>query len=99
MIQIELDNTVAFSEAKNKFSALTTKANSTGTPFVVTKNRKPWVEVRPLAVKPQREGVITITPLRREVAIPDLDELFDNYQGDFVAREDGFANATGSEAM
>ena len=88
-----------FAEAKDRLSALTTSANETGLPFIITKGRKPWVEVRPLAVKEPPAGTITITPLRREVAVADLDEVFADYEGDFVAREDGFAAAVGVEAM
>ena len=39
-----------FAEAKDRLSALTASANETGLPFVITKGKKPWVEVRPLAV-------------------------------------------------
>ena len=86
-------------EAKDKLSALTASANATGSPFVIMKNNKPWVEVRPLAAQPRVEGEVTITPVRRRLSIPDLDELFSGYAGGFEPREDGFASAVGSEAM
>ena len=89
----------SFAEAKNHLSALTASANETGRPFVITKNSKPWAEVRPLAVKERREGAVAITPLRREVAVPDLDDVFAGYAGGYVAREDGFAAAVGAEAI
>ena len=88
-----------FAEAKDRLSALTASANETGLPFIITKGKKPWVEVRPLAVKESSASAVTITPLRREVAVADLDEGFAGYEGDFVAREDGFAAAVGTEAM
>ena len=88
-----------FAEAKDRLSALTASANETGRPFVITKNNKPWAEVRPLAVRERREGSVTITPLRREVAVPDLDDVFAGYDGGYVAREDGFAAPAGAEAM
>ena len=90
---------VGFAEAKNRLSALTTSANETGLPFVITKNNKPWVEVRPLALQQHQSGAVTIAPVRREVAVPDLDDVFAGYEGGFVAHEDGFAGAVGSEAM
>ena len=86
-------------EAKDQLSALTASANETGLPFVITKGKKPWVEVRPLAVKEPPAGAVVITPLRREVAVADLDEVFEGYEGGYVAREDGFAAAAGAEAM
>lgn len=88
-----------FAEAKDRLSALTASANETGQAFVITKNNKPWVEVRPLAVKERREGSVSIVPLRREVAVADLDDVFAGYEGGYVAREDGFAGAVGVEAM
>lgn len=95
-----LEQKVSFAEAKNHFSALTTQANATGVPFIITKNNKPWVEVRPLAVMPQPKDGITIKPVKREVVIPDLDVLFQDFDPHgFVPREDGFASATGCEVM
>ena len=88
-----------FAEAKDRLSALTASANETGLPFIITKGKKPWVEVRPLAVKELPVGAVTITPLRREVAVADLDEVFAGYEGGFIAQEDGFAAAVGAEAM
>ena len=85
-------------ETKDKFSSLTTQANATGRPFTVLKGGKPWVEVRPLATKKQN-AEITIAPIRRNVAVADLDELFIGYQGDYRPQEDGFASASGCEAM
>ena len=88
-----------FAEAKDRLSALTASANETGLPFIITKGKKPWVEVRPLAAKEPPAGAVNITPLRREVAVADLDEVFAGYEGGFVAREDGFAAPVGAEAM
>lgn len=85
-------------ETKDRFSSLTTQANATGKPFTVLKGGKPWVEVRPLATKKQN-AEISIVPMHRSVAVADLDELFANYQGDYQPREDGFASASGCEAM
>ena len=99
MTAIVPEDRYGLSEAKNRLSALTAQANATGSPFVIMKNNTPWVEVRPLAVAPRPEGSVTITPIRREVSIPDLDELFDGYSGEFVAHEDGFAAPAGAEAM
>ena len=65
-----------FAEAKDRLSALTASANETGLPFIITKGKKPWVEVRPLAVKESSASAVTITPLRREIAVADLDEVF-----------------------
>ena len=91
------ERTVGFAEAKNQLSALTSQANATGMPFIVTKNNKPWVEVRPLATP---KGAVTITPLRHAVAVPDLDDLFAGYDGDgFCAAEDGFASPVGREVL
>ncbi len=85
-------------ETKDKFSALTAKANSTGRPFTVLKGGKPWVEVRPLAVDSGPDD-ISITPTRRVVPISDLDELFAGYSGEYVPKEDGLASPVGCEAM
>lgn len=90
---------VGFAEAKDRLSALTASANETGRAFVITKNNKPWVEVRPLAVQERPIGAVTISPVRRELVVPDLDDVFAGYEGGFVAREDGFAAAAGAEVM
>ena len=86
-------------ETKDKFSALTAKANSTGRPFTVLKGGKPWVEVRPLAACESIATEITITPSRRQVPVADLDELFAGYEGGFSPSEDGFASPSGAEEM
>ena len=99
MSSVVTKSEIGFSAAKSQLSALTAQANATGMPFVITKNNKPWVEVRPLAFSARRDGAITISPLRREMRVPDIDDLFEGYDGGFVAREDGFANPVGSEAM
>lgn len=90
---------IPFTDAKNQLSSLTAQANASGCAFVITKNRKPWVEVVPLAVKRNSADGISIKPLRREVVIPDLDDLFAAHDGSFTPKEDGFASALGSEAM
>lgn len=87
-------------ETKDHFSALTAQANATGRPFTVLKGGKPWVEVRPLAARRQKApDTVSIVPVRRNVAVADLDELFGGYSGGFVPREDGFAAPAGSEEM
>lgn len=93
------EKTVGFAEAKNSFSALTTHANDTGMPFTILKNNRPWVQVRPLAVRERPKGAVTIVPVRREVPVADLDDLFAGYDGGFAAGEDGFAQPVGEEAM
>lgn len=94
------DGGVALAEAKNQFSALTAEANRTGRPFTVLKNNKPWVEIRPLAVEfDSRPDAIHITPVHRRVEVADLDELFHDFEGDFVPVEDGLATAVGWEAL
>ena len=66
--------------AKDKFSALTARANETDCPFVVLKGGKPWVEVRPLAAPaPRSAGEIVIEPVRRRVEIADIGRLFVEY--------------------
>ena len=90
---------IPFTDAKNQLSALTAHANATGNAFVITKNRKPWVEVVPLAIKPVSADGISIKPLRRVVAIPDLDDLFASYDDCFVPAEDGFVHSIGSERL
>lgn len=94
-----LEQGIALAEAKNQLSALTAYANEVGRSFVITKNRKPWVEVRPLAGPSRAEGSVSIRPLRRTVEIPDLDALFRDYDGAFEPTEDEFASSAGSEAM
>ena len=87
-------------EAKDKFSALTAKANSTGKPFRVLKGGKPWVVVSPVsAASLPGDEAITIRPARRTVAVTDLDVIFAGYDGDFTPREDGFAAPAGSEEL
>ena len=88
-----------FAEAKDQLSALTAQANATGLPFIVTKNGKPWVEVRPLATRKNNDGGVVITPIRREVEIPNVDELFRTYDNAFIPHEDGFASPAGIETM
>lgn len=99
MAATALNNTIPLSEAKNHFSMLALKSNETGMPFVITKNKRPWVEVRPLASKQQDEGSIIIVPTRRAIDVPDIDQLFEDYDGDYLPHEDGFASAIGKEAM
>lgn len=88
-------------ETKDRFSALTSKANSTGRPFRVLKGGKPWVEVVPLAPKePMSSDGIVIEPCTRTVTVADLDALFEGFdETSFVPREDGFAGASGLEVM
>ena len=88
-----------FAEAKDRLSALTANANETGQAFVITKNSKPWVEVRPLAVRERRGNAVVIEPVHREVEVADLDKVFAGYEGGFVAHEDGFAEAVGAEEI
>lgn len=85
-------------ETKDRFSALTAKANATGSPFVVLKGGKPWVEVRPLATA-GRTADVSITPVRRSVPVADLDELFAGYDGGYTPTEDGFTRPVGREVM
>lgn len=100
MATLTIEREVALAEAKDRLSALTAQANTTGTPFVITRNRKPWVEVRPLAARTEQPSSITITPARRKVAVPDLDILFEGFNDNsFRAEEDGFASSAGLEAM
>lgn len=91
---------IAFAEAKNNLSALTASANETNTAFTILKNNKPWVRVQPLAARRKQEGAVSIVPLKREVEVPDLDDLFEGFDGP-IARmsEDGFAGPAGWEAM
>ena len=87
-------------EAKDHFSALTAQANSTGRPFTVLKGGRPWVEVRPLAVQhDERAGEIRIAPVRRTVAVADLDDVFAGYDGDWAPQEDWFSQPAGSEEL
>ncbi len=94
-----VERTVGFAEAKNSLSALTTQANDTGDSFIILKNNRPWVEVRPLAVRDKTRDSIVIKPVSREVSVADLDELFAGYEGDFVAKEDDFSQPAGVEEM
>ena len=100
MASTALVREVPFTEAKNKFSALTADANRSGSPFVILKNNSPWVEVRPLAVRqgPSSDGIV-IKPVRHEVAVADLDKLFLEYDGSYRPSEDGFAAPFGSEEV
>lgn len=86
-------------ETKDRFSALTAQANSTGRPFTVLKGGKPWVEVRPLAFCEHLTAEITITPAQRHIPVTDLDELFATYDGSYSPSEDGFAASSGVEEM
>lgn len=87
-------------EAKDKFSALTARANATGIPFRVLKGGHPWVVVSPVtAAKPDKRDEISIRPVRRTVAVADLDALFADYDGAFTPSEDGFAGPVGHEGM
>ena len=93
-------NGVALAEAKNNLSALTAYANETGMPFTILKNNKPWVRVQPLATRQKSSSTIAIVPLRREVEVADIDDLFKEFDGSSAQIvEDGFAGAIGREAM
>ena len=59
---------IGFAEAEDRLSAFTATANATGEPFVITKNNKPWVEMRPLAGPQRRDGAVSISPIRRMVS-------------------------------
>lgn len=91
----------SLSETKDRFSALTSRANSTGRPFRVLKGGRPWVEVVPLApAQPQGKGGIVIEPCSRAVPVADLDELFSGFDASsFAPIEDGFASPSGNEAI
>ncbi len=93
------EKTVGFAEAKNSFSALTTQANDTGIPFTILKNNRPWVEVRPLAVRAKAKDSVVIKPVARKISVVDLDHLFAGYEDGFVAQEDGFARPAGREVI
>lgn len=96
---VDIDR-VGLAEAKDKFSALTAKANATGRPFTVLKGGKPWVEIRPLAAQQLKDsGEISIVPNRRNVEVADLDDLFAGYDRSFRPVEDGFASPAGEEEM
>lgn len=96
------EGAVGLAEAKDNLSALTAKANETGEPFIITKNNKPWVEVRPVATQAadeaEEEG-ISIQPVRRTIDVVNLDDLFAEYDGGFEAAEDGFASPVGEEEL
>ena len=102
-MSLKMEGAVGLAEAKDNLSALTAKANETGEPFVLTKNNKPWVEVRPVAAKlaeePGEEGAILIQPVRRTIDVVDLDDLFAEYDGGYKATEDGFASPMGEEEL
>ncbi len=92
--------TISFSQAKDNLSALTKQANATGMPFVITKNKKPWVEVRPLSSNVDKSNNARVIPLKRTVSIPDLDELFKDFDAESaIIVEDGFASPTGNESI
>lgn len=42
---------------------------------------------------------IIIRPVKRTVAVPDLDVLFAGYNGDFTPAEDAFSNPVGGEEL
>ncbi len=87
-------------EAKDRFSALTAEANATGVPFRVLKGGKPWAVVCPASSgRASGDGTITIQPVKRTVAVPDLDVLFAGYDSSFVPSEDGFVSPMGSEEL
>lgn len=92
---------VGLAEAKDKLSSLTAKANETGEPFVILKNNKPWVEVRPVATQTAQTSAdrITVTPAKRNLEVVDLDDLFSGYDGSFEISEDGFSDPVGEERM
>lgn len=87
-------------EAKDRFSALTAEANATGVPFRVLKGGKPWVVVSPVSAgHVSGNDSIIIRPVKRTVAVPDLDVLFAGYNGDFTPAEDAFSNPVGGEEL
>ncbi len=91
---------VGLADAKNRLSALANEANETGSSFVIMKNNVPWIEMRPLATRSGGDrGPVRIEPIRHEVVVADIDELFDEYDGTYVPQEDSFAAAAGSELM
>ena len=100
---LKMEGAVGLAEAKDNLSALTVKANETGEPFIITKNNKPWVEVRPVAARAaeeaDEEGAISIQPIRRTIDVVDLDELFAEYDGSYRATEDEFASPVGEEEL
>lgn len=100
MTTIAQERRYGLAEAKDRLSSLTADANRTGRPFVILKNNVPWVEVRPLAAGDDHGmTAIHIRPVRHEVDIPDLDDLFEGYHGDFAPSEDGFAAPVGAEDL
>lgn len=97
---LEQEQGIGFAEAKNRLSALTAEANRTGVPFVIQKNGMPWVEVRPLAVVQRSSSAnVRIEPVRRQVDVPDLDDLFSGYNGSYTPVEDEFAAPAGKEIL
>lgn len=100
----ERSRAVGLAEAKNHLSALTNEANATGRSFVIYKNNQPWVEVRPLSVRVPRDASgqtepISIVPVRHEVKVANLDQLFADYDGSYRPQEDGFAGSIGKEEL
>ncbi len=86
--------------AKDRFSALTAEANATGVPFRVLKGGKPWVVVSPVSTgHTSGNDSIIIRPVKRTVAVPDLDVLFAGYDSDFTPVEDAFSNPVGGEKL
>lgn len=87
-------------EAKDKFSALTARANATGVPFRVLKGGKPWAMVTPISSEATSgSSPVTIHPVKRAVNVADPDALFAGSDGSYVPREDGFSSPMGSEEM
>lgn len=99
MPQVATRRSVSFSEAKDHLSSLASEANASGEAFVVTRHHKPWIEIRPLAHTQSEDADIVIKPVHQRVDIPNLDELFAGYEGNYEPEEDGFANAAGAEEL
>ena len=99
--KINVRHEYPLTEAKDRFSALTSEANATGTPFVVLKGGKPWVEVKPLRMADHLgdSDQIHITPVHRAVEVADLDDLFAGYHGAYEPTEDEFAQSVGCEDL
>lgn len=90
---------VSFAVAKDHLSALTSEINESGQSLVVTRHAKPWVEIRPLAYRSVPDNPIVIHPVRPSVTVPDLDALFEGYDGSYQPQEDGFAAPAGEEEL
>lgn len=90
---------VSFAVAKDHLSALTSEINESGQSLVVTRHAKPWVEIRPLAYRSVPESPIVIHPMHPSILVPDLDKLFEGYDGSYQPQEDGFANPAGDEDL